>query len=363
MSTPRADSDDPILGLSRRRLALLALVALAAVSAAVVLAPQVKVLSDAAARIGDADARWLLAAVALETLAVVSYGALFRAVVGDAGSGRIGWGASFQITLAASAATKVLAAGGAGGIAVTAWALRRSGMDARTVARRMTAFIVLLYGVYAAAVVVGGIGLRAGLLAGPAPLGLTLVPAAVGALVILAALGFARFGVGSSGAGERAEGGGLRARLRAVPGVLAWGVRDAIGMLATARAGLLGALGWWVFDIAVLGAALAAFAGTGETPAVAVLVMAYFVGLVGNLLPLPGGFGGVEGGMVGSFVVFGVDADLAVVAVLTYRVISFWLPALPGAGAYVLLRRTVARWSDDDGAPAGGRPGLVTSEA
>lgn len=360
MSTPRlAGSDDPLHGLNRRRLAVLALVVVVGVASAVALGPQVQVLRDAATRIGDADPVWLLAAVALEVLAVLSYGALFRAVVGDGGLGRIGWGESFQITLAASAATKVLAAGGAGGIAVTAWALRRSGMSARTVARRMTAFIVLLYSVYAGAVVIAGIGLRTGVLPGPAPFGLTLVPAAVGALVIIAALGFARFGAGPCRAGEPAEG-GLRERLRAVPGVLAWGVRDAIGLLVTARAGLLGAIGWWFFDIAVLGLAFAAF---GETPAVAVLVMAYFVGLVGNTLPLPGGFGGVEGGMIASFLAFGVDADLAVVAVLTYRVISFWLPAGPGAAAYVLLRRTVARWGTRDGATSAGRGGLVTSKA
>jgi uncharacterized protein (TIRG00374 family) len=72
--------------------------------------------------------------------------------------------------------------------------------------------------------------------------------------------------------------------------------------------------------------------------------MAYFVGTLGNLLPLPGGLGGVEGGMIGAFAAFGVNLDLAVLAVLSYRAISFWLPTLPGAVAYFQLRRTVARW-------------------
>ena len=66
--------------------------------------------------------------------------------------------------------------------------------------------------------------------------------------------------------------------------------------------------------------------------------------MLGNLLPLPGGLGGVEGGMIGAFVAFGVDFDLAVLAVLSYRAISFWLPTLPGVVAYFQLRRTVARW-------------------
>jgi uncharacterized protein (TIRG00374 family) len=74
--------------------------------------------------------------------------------------------------------------------------------------------------------------------------------------------------------------------------------------------------------------------------------MSYFIGMLGNLLPLPGGLGGVEGGMIGAFAAFGVNLDLAVLAVLSYRAISFWLPTVPGAVAYFQLRRTVARWRE-----------------
>ncbi len=80
----------------------------------------------------------------------------------------------------------------------------------------------------------------------------------------------------------------------------------------------------------------------GEPPPVAVLVLAYFVGMLGNLLPLPGGVGGVEGGMIGALIAFGVGGGLAVVAVLVYRVFAFWLPMLPGAFAYLQLRRGFA---------------------
>ena len=58
--------------------------------------------------------------------------------------------------------------------------------------------------------------------------------------------------------------------------------------------------------------------------------MAYFLGMLGNLLPLPGGIGGVDGGMIGAFIAFGVDSQLAIVAVLAYRGFSFWLPDDPG---------------------------------
>ena len=86
------------------------------------------------------------------------------------------------------------------------------------------------------------------------------------------------------------------------------------------------------------------FHAFGSPPPFTVIWMAYFVGMLGNLLPLPGGLGGVEGGMIGAFAAFNVPLNLAVVAVLSYRAISFWLPTLPGVVAYFQLRRTVARW-------------------
>jgi uncharacterized protein (TIRG00374 family) len=81
-----------------------------------------------------------------------------------------------------------------------------------------------------------------------------------------------------------------------------------------------------------------------------VIVMAYFVGMLANTLPLPGGIGGVDGGMIGAFSAFGVNVDVSVVAVLAYRAFAFWLPTSPGAVAYFQLRRTVQRWRT--GAPA-----------
>jgi len=112
-------------------------------------------------------------------------------------------------------------------------------------------------------------------------------------------------------------------------------------------AGLAGAIMWWAFDIAVLWACFEAF---GAAPAIAVVVVAYFVGTLANTLPLPGGIGGVEGGMVGALVAFGVDPALALVAVLAYRGFAFWLPIVPGVIAYLTLRRTVAGWEEEDAA-------------
>ena len=84
---------------------------------------------------------------------------------------------------------------------------------------------------------------------------------------------------------------------------------------------------WWAFDIACLWACFKAF---GDSPAVGVLVIGYFVGMLANTLPLPGGVGGVDGGMIGMFVAFGVNPATAIVAVLAYRFFAFWLPIGPG---------------------------------
>ncbi len=114
------------------------------------------------------------------------------------------------------------------------------------------------------------------------------------------------------------------------------------------RVGLLGAVAYWGFDIAVLGLSFRAF---GSVVPIAVLVIGYFLGTLGSLLPLPGGIGGVEGGMIGAFAAFGVPGSTAVVAVLAYRAISFWLPTLPGIIGYISLRSTVRTWrlADADG--------------
>jgi uncharacterized protein (TIRG00374 family) len=118
-------------------------------------------------------------------------------------------------------------------------------------------------------------------------------------------------------------------------------VREALRCVRAGDARLAGAVGWWAFDIAVLWACLRAF---GDPPAISVIVMAYFVGMTANLLPVPGGVGGVEAGMIGALIGFGVPGGLAIVAVLSYRAFAFWLPIVPGALAYAqLLHRSSQR--------------------
>lgn len=334
--------------LRRHRRAVAAAVGVAAVAGFIqFVLPQLGALGPTLHRLRAGDPKWLALGVVLEALSLGGYVALFRTVFSCHGV-RIGWSASYQITMAGVVATKLFAAGGAGGVALTVWALRASGLSARNVARRVLALEFFLYGVYAGALVVVGIGLRSGLFPGRSPWTLTVAPAILGGIVIALLLSMRALPSDFERrikplAGAR-RGRRMLARVASAP----WAVHDALGIaFALIKEGnpwLLGAIAYWGFDIATLWTCFHAF---GSPPTVAVIVMAYFVGTLANSLPLPGGLGGVEAGMVGAFLGFGTHASLAILAVLSYRLISFWLPTLPGAAAYLQLRHTVGAWRDD----------------
>lgn len=339
------EEEMPRIAITRERAILFLLFILSGVAFLYFVLPNITGFGKTVHRIEGGDRWWLAIGVLFELLSFAGYVVLFRAVLVPEG-GPLGWRESYLITMAGLAATRLFALAGAGGVAVTAWALRRSGMSPRTVATRMLTFLVLLYVVYAGSLVLAGVGLGTGLLPGGGSFAITFVPAIVGAVLVVGALAVALLpkDLERRLAHTRAasvRGSRLLTRVASAPALAAAGVRTAIECVRSRRLGLLGAPAWWGFDICVLWAAFHAF---GPAPAFSVIWMAYFVGMFGNLLPLPGGLGGVEGGMIGAFAAFGVDFKLAVLAVLAYRAISFWLPTLPGAIAYFQLRRTVARW-------------------
>jgi uncharacterized protein (TIRG00374 family) len=217
----------------------------------------------------------------------------------------------------------------------------------------MIAFLVLLYAVFMSSLVIFGLGLRVGIFNGSAPFAVTVIPAIFGAVVIMIALAMAfvpadferRLDRWASGSHESVA--KIARALATVPASFASGVRTAIKLIRERHWGVLGAVAWWGFDICTLWASFHAFGGPG-IPTFPVIVVAYFCGQLGNLLPLPGGIGGVDGGMIGAFIAFGVPGGLAVVAVLVYRGFSFWLPTIPGIIAYLQLRRTVTRWKTEE---------------
>jgi len=326
------DRSLPIGRVSTRQVIVLVVASAVMVAGLVVIAPALADLPDVWTKLGEGHLGWLALALVLEALSFVGHAILFRAVSVEGGGTRIGLRASTEITLAGHAATRLFASAGAGGIALTAWALKRSGMEARDVAARMTTFMVLLYSVYMGSLLIGGVGLYTGLIPGGGSFAMTIVPALFGGVVIalVAAAQLVR-------PGEH--------RLQKWLAPIGDGVRDARRLIKRGNLGLLGAIMWWAFDIACLWACFKAF---GDSPAVGVLVIGYFVGMLANTLPLPGGVGGVDGGMIGMFVAFGVNPATAIVAVLAYRFFAFWLPIGPGAVSYATLRRTISRWEAED---------------
>jgi uncharacterized protein (TIRG00374 family) len=356
-----------LLGFGRRRLVIYgAVVGAFIVGLYVALPAALGGLSDTGDVIADADPVWIAIALGLNIFSFFAYIALFRGVIGgrdqdDAVARRLDWSASYQITMAGLAATRLFSAGGAGGIALTYWAVRRAGMHRRDAARRMVAFLVLLYAVYMMTLLICGVFLRIGLFPGASPVGMTIVPAALAGVVIVIFLLVSlipndverRLAGWTRGYRRRAR--WLR-RLATGPATLASGTRTAIALVRDPSRGALaigGAIGFWAANIAVLWACFHAF---GESVPKAVLVQGFFVGMTANLLPFfPGGVGSVDAGMIGAFLAFGLPSSTVIVSVLVYRVIAFWLPIPPGIVAYIQLRRTVGRWRTEAApdAPAG----------
>jgi uncharacterized membrane protein YbhN (UPF0104 family) len=336
---------EPTGALTRRNIVFGLLFIVAAIVGLYFLVPKFAGLNQTWGRLRHGDPLWLVVGAGLEILSVASYIVLFRTVFAR-GFPRLTWRASVEIPLAGIAAIRLLAAAGAGGVAVTVWALRRAGMAPRLIACRLAASYSIQYSLYLLALVVCGLGLYTGLFAGQAPASVTLPAAVFGAaaLGIGAAMGLVpgdferRLDHLSRRSGRVGQ---VAAHFATAPATLGSGVRTALALIRERRLGLLGAVGYWGFDIAVLGVSFRAF---GTTVPVADLVLGYFLGTLGSLLPLPGGIGGVEGGMIGAFVAFGEPADRAVIAVLAYRAISFWLPTLPGVAGYMTLRSTVKGW-------------------
>lgn len=368
MEEPRTEEVEREMLLGGRRLLIYGVVVVVILVALYLVLPKLAGLEDSLRKIEDADPVWMAVALGFNVLSFAAYIALFRGIIGSAGlspliQSRLDWRTSYQITLAGLAATRLFSAGGAGGIALTYWALRRAGMAARDAASRMVAFLVLLYTIYLGALVVCGIFLRVGLFPGPSPVGMTIVPAALAgvALVILFLISlipadFER-AVARWAQGHRRV--RLARRVASVPATIATGTRTALSVLRHPSSGLLaivGAAGFWAANIAVLWACFHAF---GEDVPKAVLVQGFFVGMTANLLPFfPGGVGSVDAGMIAAFLAFGEPSSTVFVSVLAYRVIAFWLPIPPGIFGYLQLRRTVGRWRAEGDERGAERPAV-----
>ncbi|HET9119043.1 MAG TPA: lysylphosphatidylglycerol synthase transmembrane domain-containing protein [Solirubrobacterales bacterium] len=315
-----------------------------------VLVPRLFDLQDAIDKVGEGDPVWIAIGLAFCVVMFAAYTALFRGVVGE-NVIHLEWSESYQITMAGLAATRLFSAGGAGGILLTYWALRKAGMERRQSICRMVAFLVVLYSVYMAALVIFGILLRTHVLSGEAPLSGTLIPAALAGVAIVIGLLLTLVPDDIERRIERHTSGRfgkVAQKLATVPATFAQGTRTAIEFVRNPRSAALafgGAVGFWAANIAILWASFHAF--DIHIP-LGVVVQGFFLGMLANLIPFaPGGVGAVDAGMIGAFVLFGLPSTEVFAAVLTYRVIAFWLPIPPGIIAFFQLRNTVNRWESE----------------
>ena len=292
--------------------------------------------------LGAANPWWIALAVVLELLSCLSYVVMFRPIF----CRRMSWRHASRIGWSELGMGSIVPASGAAGLALGAWALIQGGMAPERVARRSVAFFLIKSSVNFVAVAVLGIVVALGLWGPDLSLWLTALPAAMSLAVIAAILLLPRLGEGApapEGAGKVRR--GVVAARRSV----IVGTREAVEIVRSGDLYVIaGAIGYWLFDNAVLWATFHAF-GASVDPAI--VLLGYLIGQLGGLLPIPGGVGGIDGGLIGTLIVFGAPAAATAAAVLVYRVILFWLPLLGGAVAFVSLRRQLARQRDDLFAP------------
>jgi uncharacterized membrane protein YbhN (UPF0104 family) len=322
------------------RSALLLGAIVAAVVAIVGLLPGLDSIRDSFA---GARPGWLALAAALEVLSCLSYVLVFRGVFCQ----HMRWLTSYEIGTAELAANSLISVGGAGGLALGAWIMRRGGVPAAQIARRTVAFFLLTSLANVGFLIVAGVGLGTGVLHGAPSPAYGVIPAAIGVLGIALAVAVRPL---ARRVAERTR----RERLERAFGSLAGGVGEALALLRTGDWMIIfGACGYMLFDVAMLGVCFQAFGN--EVPPFGVLLLAYLIGQLGGLIPIPGGIGGVDGGLIGTLVLYGASATSAAVAVLAYRALVLWLPVMLGAPSLASLRRRLRSEAHDIAACAPGQ--------
>jgi uncharacterized membrane protein YbhN (UPF0104 family) len=262
---------------------------------------------------------WLMAAVAFEFGSCVGFVVLFRWFFDELPAG-----ATRELAWAEQGSGALLPGGGVGALAVGGWMLHRMGMSTRRIIQRSSALFFLTSAINVIALAGAGALLATHITVGPHDLVRTGIPISAALAATTAVLGISMLV--------------RRSRHRGWPGwlvALAAGVDGARDCLRRPSWRLLGALAYLACDIAALGAM---FAAAGRPLPVTPLVLGYLIGYLANLIPTPGGFGALEGGLAGALIAYGAPATQAAAAVIVYHAIAFWIPSLGGLAGYALLR-------------------------
>jgi uncharacterized membrane protein YbhN (UPF0104 family) len=267
---------------------------------------------------------WVVAACAFEILSCSGYVLIFLRIFERV---PIVFGARVALTEMAFGAAVSL--GGAGSLAVGAWLLRARGIPLGEIAERSAVLFLLTSAINLITLIAAGLLLGLGIVPGPRGALLSLVPAAVGVVIVGVFLALPRF---TERRASRREVGRLAALLRGI----AVTIRDARRTLLRPDWRLLGAFAYLWCDIAVL---WACFRATGHEPPVAVIVLAYQIGYLANVIPVPGNVGVLEGSFVGMFVLYGASATRAAAAAVVYHAIALWIPLTWGTIAFINVQR------------------------
>jgi uncharacterized membrane protein YbhN (UPF0104 family) len=275
-------------------------------------------------RVARAQAGWIVLAVALEVLSCLGYVAVVRLVLNRGPAREVR-----RLAWAEMAFGAVVPVGGAGGLAVGAWAMRAWGIAWSRIANRSAVIFLVTSGVNALVLILAGLGVWVGV-------GSSRTGFVHGLLPALGAGAAVAFFVVLPKLSERVPGRRLKAALRPLG---SW-VRSAEATALTPDWRMLGAVGYLLFDIAVL---WACFKAVGETPPLLALVAGYQIGYLANLVPIPGGLGVLEGGLLGALLLYGLPAAPTAAAVVLYHAIALWVPTVGGTYAFTRLRQSVAR--------------------
>jgi uncharacterized membrane protein YbhN (UPF0104 family) len=287
-------------------------------------------------RISNASGGWLIVGAWLEVLSALSYVVIFRSVFCK----RMRWGLSYQFGMAEQGANSVLSVSGTGGLALGAWALRRGGMSTEHIARRTVAFFFLTSLANVGTLIVFAALYGAGALQHDPNPALTYA-FGVASLMAIAIVAFGLPRLRSSPASAGPKSGWIARGLGFARDSLGLGVSDALQMTRRRPVSILaGSFGVMAFDLAVLFVCFKAF---GYSPALGVVVLGYLIGQLGGNIPIPGGFGGLDAGLIGTFALFHQPLAVTSAAVLMYHGISLWVPALAGSVAFIQLRATLRR--------------------
>src|SRR3954452_13027721 len=304
---------------------LISLTVLVVLVAALLLA--VPGLRDVADRIGDVDPGWVALAVVLELASCAGYVLAFQLVFP-----RVPRVLAMRVALSEMAFGAVVPAGGAGGIALGAWIAKAKGGSLRRFMQRSAVLFLLTSGINAATLAAAGLLVGVGVLHSPHPLYLGLLPGLVGVAGIAAFASIPlvprRWRVSPASARRRAR--WLATTADVVSATLA--------ELRRPRWRLAGAFAYLWCDIAVLWVCFRAF---GDALPVGAVTLAFLIGYLRNIVPVPGGIGALDGGLTAALILYGAHPASAAAAVLVYHALVLWIPTVLGAIAFARVRRTL----------------------